>query len=215
MLLSVLRSRVEAGDESASGDEDVNVYLARTLGGAADPSYLNWARRFIFAHGVDVFQSLQETDDLRLKYTTYKLNADHLLLSIGIFDREHDGASRGRSYYAFANAYSQQLARRRTGMTEVLEKMSAHFDRYVGLLGVVRREYFNLVETLSQRAIAAIQQDMEHRRFVAIIDALLDAYSRWLQTSHPDRIAEMHQLVAAARQIRPEFAFQVPEGMAS
>ena len=215
MLLSVLRSRVESGDEAAPGDEDVNIYLARTLGAAADPAYLDWSRRFIFPYSLDVYQSLQESADIRRKYTTYKINADHLLLEIGIFDREREGAPRGRSYYAFANAYSQQLARRRTGMADVLDKMALNFDRYAALLGIVRREYFNLVETLSQRAMATIHDDIQHRRFVAIVDALLDAYSQWLQTSRPALIAEMRALVAEARKIEPEFAFQIPEGMAS
>lgn len=215
MMLAVLKARTETGMGETAGDEDVNMYLSSALGSAADPRYLEWARPFIFEYGSDVFASIEHTPDTRLKYTTYRVNADHLLLEIGIFDREHTEALRCRWYYGFANAYSQQLARRRTGLSEVLDKMAHNFDRYASVLGVVRREYFNLVETLSARAWAEIQRDVAHQQMAVQIDQLLDVYSRWLQASRPEHVREMETLLAQIRVHRPDFAFDLPRGSAS
>ena len=84
-----------------------------------------------------------------------------------------------------------------------------------GVLGVVRREYFNLVETLSARAWAEIQRDVDHQQLASQIDQLLDVYSRWLQASRPEQLREMETLLALIRHSRPDFAFDLPRGSAS
>lgn len=215
MLLAVLKARGETGLSESPGDEDVNMYLSTALGAAADPRYLSWARQFVFEYDTDVFAAVERSGDLRLKYTTYRVNADRLLLEIGIFDREHTEALRCRWYYGSANSYSQQLARRRTGMSEVLDKLSHNFDRYADVLGVVRREYFNLIETLSAREWAELQRDVAHQHLAGLIDQLLDVYSRWLQASRPEHLRAMEQLLGQIRTIRPEFAFDLPRGGAA
>ncbi len=131
-----------------------------------------------------MFAAVERSPDVRLKYTTYRVNADRLLLEIGIFDREHTEALRCRWYYGSAQAYSQQLARRRTGMSEVLDKAFRTTGRYTTLT-VVRREYFNLVETLSAREWAELQRDVSHQHPTALIDQLLDVYSAMAEARGP------------------------------
>src|SRR6185436_10764355 len=97
----------------------------------------------------------------RLKYLIYKTNADFLLVSIGIFDNPTGQAAqrrlqpseeayigRGKTYYHFAYSYSQQMHRKNQGVSEVLEKLSVGFDKYIRILSHMRGEYLDLVKRL-------------------------------------------------------------------
>src|SRR5213075_3535563 len=107
--------------------------------------YVDQSKKFLSKYDTDVFRRLSTSTDARLKYLIYKTNADFLLVSIGIFDNPRGaGASsrklqpseeayigRGKTYYHFAYSYSQQMHRKNAGVSEVLEKLSVGFDKYL------------------------------------------------------------------------------------
>ena len=90
-------------------------------------------------------------------------NADFLLVSIGIFDNpamaaqsrarmqpsEEAYIGRGKTYYHFAYTYSQQMHRKNVGVSDVLEKLSMGFEKYIRILLHMRGEYLDLVKRLS------------------------------------------------------------------
>lgn len=237
MMTSVLKSRTETGMESNSRwyDEDVNVYLAGLLAAPLDPAYGRWTAPLISRFDTDVAAMVRGRDE-REKYRIYKVNADHLLLTLGIFEPwpETPGPAlaggpppasaaprayrvyvgRGGTYYEIAASYGRALARRLTASTEVLEKLSRGFEEYVTILQHLRSHYFNLIDRLSHRGMEAIQAaiaaETRSAEFMAKVDRLLDLYSAWRLGGDPALLPEMREVVQAIRATDPEFRFELP-----
>jgi hypothetical protein len=147
-------------------DEDVNVYLAHLLHSFINPDYVEQSKKYLSKYDADVFKRLATSTDARLKYSIYKTNADFLLVSIGIFDNpiaptatplrtqpapaEEAYIGRGKTYYHFAYTYAQQVHRKNQGVSEVLEKLSVGFEKYIKILSHMRGEYLDLVQALQR-----------------------------------------------------------------
>jgi hypothetical protein len=241
MMKCLLYSRMETGLVSNKDyyDEDVNVYIAHLLNSFVHPDYIERARPYLSRYDTEVFQRLATSRDARLKYTLYKTNADFLLVSLGIFDNPemnlenglpiHGGSSghqnlkpreeayigRGRTYYRFAYSYSQQIHGRSTGVTEVLEKLSAGFDRYLRILSHMRGEYLNLLRSLSRGEVYHLERVVNEGQRQQLLkqkqDELLDLYLEWKQTKDSSLKSQIDELQSEIRQHLPDFRFQVPE----
>jgi hypothetical protein len=240
MMKCLLYSRMETGLVSNKDfyDEDVNVYIAHLLNSFIHPNYIERARPYLSKYDTEVFQRLATSRDARLKYTLYKTNADFLLVSLGIFDnpdinlelglpttppaadrlplrpREEAFVGKGRTYYRFAYSYSQQIHGRHTGITEVLEKLSAGFDRYLRILTHMRGEYLNLLRSLSRGEVYHLERVVNEGQREQTLrekqDQLLDLYLEWKQTQDGSLRAQMDALQQEIREILPNFRFQVP-----
>jgi hypothetical protein len=231
MMTSVLKSRTETGMESNTRcyDEDVNVYLAGLLAAPLDPAYVRWTAPLISRFDTDVATMVRGRDE-REKYRIYKVNADHLMLTLGIFEpgRETAGpaavgpdprsyrvyAGRGGIYYEIAASYGRGLARRLTASTEVLEKLSRGFEEYVTILQYLRSHYFNLIDRLNHRGMEAIQAaiaaEARSADYMEKVDRLLDLYSTWRLSGDPALVPAMREVVEAIRATDPEFRFDLP-----
>ena len=88
MLNCLLYSRLETGYPSNHDfyDEDVNMYLTNLLCSFMNPEYHRRAKKYISRYDANLFEKLEDSSDVRLKYTIYKTNADFLLISIGMFN---------------------------------------------------------------------------------------------------------------------------------
>ena len=193
MMTSVLKSRTETGLESNAGgyDEDVNVYLAGLLAAYLDPAYTQWSSPLISPFDTDIATMARSADERR-RYWIYKVNADHLMLMLGIFEPESPPASatpattpspappappathwplgharmyvgRGETYYELAASYGRALTRRQTAAIQVLEKLSGGFEGYVTILNHLRSHYFNLIERMNVREMDAIQHGIREQ----------------------------------------------------
>jgi hypothetical protein len=239
MMKCLLYSRMETGLVSNKDyyDEDVNVYIAHLLNSFINPEYVERARSLLSKYDTEVFRRLGESRDARLKYTLYKTNADFLLVSLGIFDNPSAGAGpgesipgaprgdsrpveeadlgRGRDYYRFAYSYSQQIHGRNAAVTDVLEKLSVGFDKYLRVLAHMRGEYLNLVRSLSRGEIYHLERVVnESAREDSIKgkqDELLDLYLEWKRTREDRLRVQMRRLQEEIRSLQPEFRFEVPE----
>lgn len=239
MMKCLLYSRMETGLVSNKDyyDEDVNVYIAHLLNSFIDPGYVDRARSFLSKYDTEVFRRLGESRDARLKYTLYKTNADFLLVSLGIFDNpaacagpgepcsgpgrsesppvEEADIGRGRAYYRFAYSYSQQIHGRNTAVTEVLEKLSVGFDKYLRILAHMRGEYLNLVRSLSRGEIYHLERVVNESAREDTVkgkqDELLDLYLEWKRTRDGSLRDQMQKLQDEIRSIQPDFRFEVPE----
>ena len=192
MMTSVLKSRTETGFESTTlGDEDVNVYLAGLLAAYLDPAYTQWSSPLISPFDTDIATMARSADERR-RYWIYKVNADHLMLMLGIFEPEAPPVApsssaaptatppaapvphvplgrsrmyvgRGETYYELAASYGRALTRRQTASVLVLEKLSGGFEGYVTILNHVRSHYFNLIERMNRREMDAIQHGIREQ----------------------------------------------------
>ncbi len=231
MINCLLYSRMETGLVSNQEyyDEDVNVYLAHLLHSFINPEYVEQSKKYLSKYDTDVFRRLSHSTDARLKYLIYKTNADFLLISIGIFDNPMAAAAskaklqpseeayigRGRTYYHFAYTYGQQLHRKNQGISEVLEKLSVGFDKYIRILSHMRGEYLDLMKRLSSGEVYHLERSIneESQRELLRVkqDELLELYSVW-RKQPSDEVEESLQRVASEiRQLNPSFKFELPK----
>ncbi len=230
MINCLLYSRMETGLVSNQDfyDEDVNVYLAHLLHSFVNPEYVEQSRRFLSKYDTDVFRRLSQSTDARLKYLIYKTNADFLLVSIGIFDNPATGGAsrrvqpaeeayigRGKTYYHFAYSYSQQMHRRNEGVSEVLEKLSIGFEKYIRILSHMRGEYLDLVKRLSNGEVYHLERSVDEHSQQELLrvkqDELLELYSAWKTEPTLEKQESLERVVSEIRQINPSFRFELPK----
>ncbi len=230
MINCLLYSRMETGLVSNQDcyDEDVNVYLAHLLHSFINPEYVDQSRRFLSKYDTDVFRRLGGSTDARLKYQIYKTNADFLLVSIGIFDSpqlaggsrtrvqpsEEAYIGRGKTYYHFAYTYAQQMHRRNAGVSEVLEKLSTGFEKYLRILSHMRGEYLDLMKRFSNGEVyhleRSIDEHSQKERLRVKQDELLELYSAWRAAPSPSVEQDLARVVGEIRQLNPSFRFELP-----
>jgi len=230
MINCLLYSRMETGLVSNQDfyDEDVNVYLAHLLHSFVNPEYVEQSRRFLSKYDTDVFRRLSQSTDSRLKYLIYKTNADFLLVSIGIFDNPASAMSsrrvqpaeeayigRGKTYYHFAYSYSQQMHRRNEGVSEVLEKLSVGFEKYIRILSHMRGEYLDLVKRLSNGEVYHLERSVDEHSQQELLrvkqDELLELFSAWKKEPTDETKESLERVVSEIRQINPGFRFELPK----
>jgi hypothetical protein len=180
---------------------------------------------------------LADSKDSRLKYTLYKTNADFLLISLGIFDSptvadpanrggaptperkifqpsEEAYVGRGKTYYRFAYTYSQQIHNPRAAITEVLEKLSKGFEKYLRILAHMRGEYLNLMDRLSRGEVYHLERSIDEAKRKSDVrmmqDTFLDLFIEWKRTGDSRLKAKIDKVVAEIKALDPEFSFEFP-----
>ena len=230
MLNCLLYSKVETGLTSETEpDEDVNVYLAHLLNSFINPDYVDEAKKYLSKYDTEVFTRLANSTDARLKYRIYKTNADFLLVSIGIFDNptalctkpaqapHHEEAyiGRGKTYYHFAYTFSQVVNKKNPAISDVLEKLSVGFERYMKVLSHMRGEYMNLLDRLSKGKLYQLERSVNEEEKKEVIrekqNRLLDLYSEWKKTHSFQVEKQMHLVADEIKEMNPKFSFSLPE----
>ena len=232
MMNCLLYSRMETGFPSNHDfyDEDVNVYIANLLCSFMNPEYHHRAKKYLSRYDTNLFKKIQDSSDVRLKYTIYKTNADFLLISIGIF-RNPDGRrpssspplnhseeahmGKGKAYYQFAYSYSQTMYRKATAVSEVLEKLSRGFERYVEILSHMRGEYFNILERLGEGDVYHLERSIDKHQTSEELKILqnrfLDLYSEYNRTKDPALKARLEETVKTIQNLDESFYFQIDD----
>ena len=219
------RRRVGAPSTTHVSDEQANIYLGHLLLSAIDPGYRALCDQYVAPRDIDVFQRVEHTELPQLKSLIYRLNADHLLLIVSVFQPPADAMGReraeetpravhetyGKTYYQFAATYARQRQPASLAPSDVLYKLADEFETYAQVLTEVRRDYFHFLEAVSHRQFRqfADEVSVEERRQVLdrLRDAFLDAYARWRRAPTADG---QQRVVDAARQIAhidPTFHF--------
>lgn len=226
LLGSIIKSRQDSQFPSNYYvfDEDVNVYLAHLLFAVSLPEYNEMAQPYLSLDTNEILKWVRATEDRTIRYFIFKVNADHLLIHTAIFeDLERRTGSKilkkspkhfrelAKLYYDQAAVYHTRIYRKRTGVGEVLEKLSQYFDAYQGLLKTVRREYFDFVTGFKDQAfkqfMSQIQNYENSFQRQERLDAFLDAYGRWLKTRDRQVEAELQKRILELRQVDPDFKF--------
>jgi hypothetical protein len=163
---ALLRSRQAAGIETGSRrpDEDVNMYLTELLCRyAVFPVRDQEAELYPFE--TDLIERLREEDEPRARYSLYRFQADHLLVTLGVFGNawwrrprqsafcwtptREESINRGKWYYGRAALYASRLEESRRGVDDLMSKLELGFEDYIVILETLRGEYFNLVKGFS------------------------------------------------------------------
>ncbi|MEE9269002.1 MAG: hypothetical protein V3V49_01965, partial [Candidatus Krumholzibacteria bacterium] len=224
--------RLETGHPSNKDfyDEDVNMYLTNLLCSFMKPEYHRRVKKYISRYDTSLFSKIENSSDVRLKYTIYKTNADFLLISIGIFKDGHndklDPASllinseeahmgRAKTYYNFAYSYSQSMFNKSSGISEVLEKLSRGFERYVEILSHMRGEYFNILDRLGKGEIYHLERSIDReavsKELKGLQDKFLDLYSDYMKNKSKILRKKLETMVNDIKRIDPSFKFHIED----
>jgi len=232
MLNCLLCSRLESGHPSNQDfyDEDVNMYLANLLCSFMKPEYHNRAKRYLSPYDTNLFAKIENSSNVRLKYTIYKTNADFLLISIGLFnnadakrpdaverlrDSEEAHMGKGKAYYRFAYTYSQSTFKKTTAITDILNKLSKGFEQYVEILSHMRGEYFNILQHLSTGQVYHLERSVDQgrvsRELAALQDEFLDVYSEYLRSKNEELRGKVEELAKKIGNLDDSFDFHIAD----
>lgn len=230
MMNCLLYSRIEAGypPNDEYFDEDVNVYLAGLLTSLIYPSSHGTAAGFIASSDAALFETVSAEASPRAKYLRYRANADHILVSLGVFknararrpnsvpqfDLSREGfIGRGITYYALARSYAAQTFRRGTAIGDVLGKLSTGFERYLSVLSLMGGEHLNIFKQLSDGEVFHLElssRSLDRRGDLKLqYDRFLDLYSNYLRERTPHAKQALNEAVREIRAIDPTFDFDV------
>lgn len=233
VLDALLRSRIECGFESdtTKWEETVNVYLVHLLSTIVQAPSLG---AYTADRDIDVFEQVRDSTDSRFKCEVYRVNADHLLLSTGIFtdspfvEREgirvfendaRDRIGRGKAYYHYASHLHERVAASSPAFAQVLARLSAEFEQYVAVLFHMRGEYFHLYERMNDAQFASLSEKifggppppLTSADVPRLRDGFLDAYWIWHQSPTSEARTSLIEAIKRLRDADPGFEFQLPE----
>ncbi len=126
-------------------DEDVNQYLILTLAELVNPKCLEFWNQYLVSLNRDVNEIAFKIEENAKQYFVYKINADFLLLSLGLFPLDaHISADayfeKGEDYYFSAANRLKQHTKGRTALSDVLEKLSRKFGQYVSIMRCMKNQ---------------------------------------------------------------------------
>lgn len=213
----LLKTRLKLNLEThpGEGEEDVNTYLAGVLVSYIDPAYLKAISDVLFQYDIDVYQAVEKAEDRYHAYWIYKVNADDLLLSLGIFqkvrkDSPEGKLSRIKRYYAFASEYHRRIYGKPTAVAQIQIKLAGAPERYLAILEETRKDYLHLVERVSPKELDALQESVrtleKDLQLKHKLDELLDAYSDWLKGErNPDSRSRLLTIIEEFQRLDPTF----------
>lgn len=227
LLDALLKSRSACHFPSCSPEdegsaEDVNIYLAHLLFAASLPDYQTAIKRYLSTNVNDMNELLLRNDDRIVRYFIYKVNADHLMVHLGIFQSigaekhffdktEEQYSSMAKSYYDQAADYSQRIYRRKTAIGSVLGKLSASFDRYKAVLHHVRKDFFHFMNYFNDQNFGKFCEDVNRYSYEEArnraVDQFLDAYAEWIETKDLNLRRKLEQLAKKIKEVDPQFSF--------
>ncbi len=225
LLGSIIKCRRDSNfpSNAFTYDEDVNVYLAHLLFAVSLPEYHEMAEPYLSTDTSDIVRWVKGTEDRTIRYFIFKVNADHILIHSAIFGdlggkkekffkKSHRHFKElAQLYYDQAAIYHSRIYRKKTGVGEVLEKLSRYYDSYQGLLQAVRREYFSFVNSFKDQAFTHFMKDLQSYEVESTkkskVDQFLDLYSQWRKTRDPALFEEVTRLAAELKTIDPNFEF--------
>lgn len=226
----LLRSRRACGlsQKTDSSNDDLDVYISNLLVSLTDSKAQERISKYVFSTDAELVQKIEESKETFSKYQIYKTNADNILVSLGLFDnfklRNKEGkiinrrrfrglTGRGKIYYELAGSYHRRIYRRRTAICDVLDKMSVHFEEYLGVLTRMKKDLFAFTNKIADIKFEEFGQSLRHHAAGMAIaqkqDMFLDAYNKYKM--HRDKKRE-HILRKSARDLEgicPYFKFDI------
>ena len=96
----------------------------------------------------DIGQKAVDFEDHAKTYLAYKVNADFLLLNLGLFHSDSNLMGnayfdKGETYYYSAASSLKAIKGGRSGLSDVMEKLSGRFGKYVEILRAMKNRHEN------------------------------------------------------------------------
>ena len=155
VLQMLLRARLDLRLDTDDHlyEEDVNAYLGGVLVSYIDPRYLQEIHEVLSKYDMELHQAIDRAmPDRTRMYRIYKVNADDLLVSLGIFHAMQEpraGLDRIKEYYACASECQKRIYGKPTAVAEIQAKLSESAERYLAVLMQTRRQYLHFVSQAS------------------------------------------------------------------
>lgn len=149
-------------------DEDVNQYITLTLTDMVNPKSLAAHNERIVDLQADAGRKAVDCGQSAKKYLVYRTNADFLLLLLGLF-HPNTGIlgtayfDKGGAYYFSAATSLKEMRGGRSGLSDVLEKLSNGFGKYVEILRTLKQSadnYLSFHHRFSPAEMATLEQTL-------------------------------------------------------
>jgi hypothetical protein len=129
-------------------DEDVNQYITLTLADLANPKTLPLINKYLVSLESDIGREAVSFGDRAKTYLAYKINADFLLLNLGLLNPDSNLLGdayfdKGETYYYSAASSLKAMKGGRSGLSDVMEKLSCRFGKYVEILRAMKNQHEN------------------------------------------------------------------------
>ena len=229
MLNAYLNSRIDTSNES-NGDEEVNVYIAYLLQSLVDGSFYVDHGEELAHTPLDVFHKVELEDSDRHKLAVYRANADHRLISFGLFDGwgghrslyrqattpDESYLDEAQRFYGWAAAFGARLPGKYGGLALTLEKIAAEFATYLDVLAYMSTHYLHLIQRLSPGEVYHLERDAHTSAMPKIeehvLDRMLDAYNVWKVDPAEENQLRLQEECRRYRELNADFR---PEFMAN
>ncbi len=149
-------------------EEDVNQYITLMLAEMVNPKTTGLTNQYLVGTDSDAGQIAIDLKFESQKYQVFRTNADFLLFHLGLFspksnilgDKYFD---KGGWYYSSSACSLKHAWGGRSGLSDVLEKLSLKFGKYVKILRYMKNRssnYFSFHFKFSGEEIARFQKQL-------------------------------------------------------
>ena len=149
-------------------EEDVNQYISLMLAEMVNPKSTVLAKQYLVGTNSDAGQIAIDLKLQSQKYQVFRINADFLLFPLGLFSSETNILGdkyfdKGGSYHRAGACRLRNARGGRAGLSDVLEKLSLKFGKYVEILRHMKNQssnYFSFHFKFSEKEIARFQEQL-------------------------------------------------------
>jgi hypothetical protein len=149
-------------------EEDVNQYISLMLAEMVNPKSTVLETQYLVGTNSDAGQIAIDLKLQSQKYKVFRINADFLLLYLGLFSSETNILGdkyfdKGGSYYNAAACSLRNARGGRSGLSDVLDKLSLKFGKYVEILRYMKNQssnYFSFHFKFSEKEIIQFQEQL-------------------------------------------------------
>ena len=149
-------------------EEDVNQYITLMLAEMVNPKTAGLTNQYLVGTDSDAGQIAIDLKFESQKYQVFRTNADFLLFHLGLFSPQSNILGdkyfdKGGWYYRSAACSLKHARGGRSGLSDVLEKLSLKFGKYVEILRYMKNRssnYFSFHFKFSEEEIARFQKQL-------------------------------------------------------
>ncbi|MSR83354.1 MAG: hypothetical protein EXS58_10600 [Candidatus Latescibacteria bacterium] len=199
------------------------MYMAHLLLSLTDGRFYTEHTEVLGSTPAEVFAKAEKEDTPRHKLQVYKANADHRLVSFGLFSGAGERQSRYRQtfanpaayleeaqqYYHWAALFGHCLPAKSQGLALALAKIAAHFETYCTVLTHLSATYLQLMPRLSSGELFHLERETNQAAQPYIqeeaLNRLLDAYNQWRVQGTPESNQCFQDACARYQQVNPAF----------
>ena len=130
-------------------EEDINQYITLMLSDMVNPKSTCLASQYLVGTNSDAGLIAIDLKLETQKYQVYRINADFLLVHLGLFSSDSNTLGdryfdKGEAYYNSAACSLKNARGGRSGLSDVLEKLSLKFGKYVEILRYMKKSILKL-----------------------------------------------------------------------